>query len=138
MAKFNKTVAKQLRDDLNRALKEIEEKYNIQAKVGNIRFSANELDTKIVFADVVETEEGKTVAMTKQAKEFCARARGLGLHENLLGETMRYEGKNYVITGYNTRASKNPMEFTVDGGRYKASVSYIKRVVKSARPEYIL
>ena len=77
-------------------------------------------------------------AMTKEAKTFIQRAKSLGLSDKLLGEELHHEGKTYIITGYNTRAHKSPIQFTINGERYKSSVGYIKTIIQATRPEYFL
>lgn len=135
--KFDKAQVKSMRDDINNALFELEEKYNVKLKVGTINFDSDTVEAKISFAKMSENQNGK-FAMTKEAKEFIQRAKNFGLSDKLLGEELHHKGNTYVITGYNTRASKNPIQFTVNGERYKVSIAYIKEIIQATRPEYFL
>ena len=62
----------------------------------------------------------------------------MGLSSDMLNESMMYKGEEHIILGYNTRARKNPIEFTKDGRNFKCGIEHMKRFVKATRPEFFL
>lgn len=134
---MTKTDVKNIRTKIDAALKKIAKEYNGEFSMGSIRYGATTLSGKLTFSEFSENKHG-TYLNDKKALAFISKAQGLGLSSTLLNEPIKYNGNTYVITGYNTRAPKNPMNFTMNGEPYKSSVTHLFNIITKARPEYIL
>ena len=136
MRNFTKTNAQMMRIEVAEALQAIEKKYNSKLAIGNIRYGQS-LTIALTFSKMDENEHG-TFINTPKATEFMRRASSMGLSEDMLNEPMMYNGELRVITGYNTRARRYPIEYTSNGKGYKCSVDHMKKFVKETRPEFFL
>lgn len=136
METFSRQDAIKMKEEIEQALSKVAKKYGANVKLGNIRYG-DTLTSKVTFSKVSSNKHGEFV-MTKEAKTFLLRAKGLGLREDVLNEKIRHQGSTYVVTGFNTRAKKYPITYTKDGRRMKSSVEYMKTFVRSGRPELFL
>jgi hypothetical protein len=130
--RFTSQDATNIRKDIQKALKEVAEKYNAEISLGNIHYG-DDLRVKLVFYK----KSGNRV-LTPQLRAYKARADDMNLPLELLDETFTYEGKVYKLIGYNTRARKFPIEYTAGGQQYKCSVLYFKKLIEKVGkyPEY--
>ena len=118
------------------ALEIIAKKYGASCKVGRITYGES-ATVKIEFAKKSSNKNGEVV-LDKAAREFIKRATGMSMRPDVLNEKMSYNGDTVIITGYNTRARAYPINYTVNGKGYKASVNYIQRIVKEVKPHWFL
>ena len=116
---FDKTNLQGLRVEMDRALQAISNKYGITIKAGNASFSGNECTFKVKL----NTKGTDGTVITKEAKDF-DRYKGLhGMDHLSVGDTIYIQGSPYILTGFNTRARKAPINFTNSvGSGYKCSV----------------
>jgi hypothetical protein len=116
---FDKTNLQGLRVEMDSALQAISNKYGITIKAGNASFSGNECTFKVKL----NTKGTDGTVITKEAKDF-DRYKGLhGMDHLSVGDTIYIQGSPYILTGFNTRARKAPINFTNSvGSGYKCSV----------------
>ena len=116
---FDKTNLQTLRVEMDKALQAISNKYGITIKAGNASFSGNECTFKVKL----NTKGTDGTVITKEAKDF-DRYKGLhGMDHLSVGDTIYIQGSPYILTGFNTRARKAPINFTNSvGSGYKCSV----------------
>jgi hypothetical protein len=113
-----------LRHEMDYALRAIGDKYGITIKAGNASFSSNECTFKVKL----NTQESDGTVITKEAKSwdlYANMANGPldGLNHLKVGDTITIQGSPYILTGFNTRARKAPVNFKDTLGRgYKCSV----------------
>ncbi len=133
---FTRRNAQTMRNEIQEALKAIEEKYNAKVNIGNIKYGES-LEAKITFSKMSENKNGSFV-MTPEAKAFTQKAKGIGLNADVLGEKIIHRGHVYEVTGYSSRRSKYPISFTKDEKPMKCSVDFMKDFVRSGRPEFFI
>ena len=113
-----------LRHEMDYALRAIGDKYGITIKAGNASFSSNECTFKVKL----NTTSTDGTVITKEAKTWDLY-KGLthgpldGLKHLSVGDKITISGNTYILSGFNTRAKKAPINFTDLSGRgYKCSV----------------
>lgn len=137
MTRFTKAEVQKLRKELNEAMNAVAEKYGARANIGNISFGID-VSAKFNISRISENEHGEYVH-SKEAQAFLNRAESeFGLKKDVLNEPCKYKGKTYVITGYNTRAKRYPIEITENGKPMKAGIGFMKTFVRAERPELFL
>jgi len=121
---FDNNNLQALRVEMDIALQAISNKYGITIKAGNASFSGNECTFKVKL----NTIGSDGTVITKEAKDW-DRYKALvngpldGLNHLNIGDTITIQGSPYILTGYNTRARKAPINFTDSRGNgYKCSV----------------
>ena len=121
---FNKANLQDLRVEMDNALKSLEKKFGITIKAGNASFSGNECTFKVKL----NTTSTDGTVITKEAKTWDLY-KGLthgpldGLKHLSVGDKITISGNTYILSGFNTRAKKAPINFTDLSGRgYKCSV----------------
>ena len=121
---FNKANLQDLRVEMDNALKSLEKKFGITIKAGNASFSSNECTFKVKL----NTTSTDGAVITKEAKTWDLY-KGLthgpldGLKHLSVGDKITISGNTYILSGFNTRAKKAPINFTDLNGRgYKCSV----------------
>ena len=121
---FTKAEVINLRNEINAALSSIEKKYGIKLNAGNASFSGNECTYKLKANTIgdggtVITRESKNWDFYKNTSTRCG-------HLNV-GDRIKIQGADYILTGYNTRAKKAPIQFkSIDGrNRYKCSINML-------------
>ena len=133
---FTRNEVTSMRTEMNEALAAVAKKYGAAAKIGNISFGEN-VKTTITISRLSSNEHGDYIN-TKEAQEFLRRAKGLGLTQDVLNEKCNYLGNVYVVTGYNSRAPRYPINFTKNGKPMKCGVNFMKEFVHAERPELFL
>ena len=116
---FDKTNLQALRVDMDKALQSISNKYGITIKAGNASYSGNECTFKVKC----NTKGTDGTAITKEATDW-DRYKGLhGVDHLSVGDTITIQGSPYILTGFNSRARKAPINFKNSvGSGYKCSV----------------
>lgn len=101
---LDRTAVRRINSDIEAALKAVADRYGVQIKLGNSRFSNTNCTTKI---DISTVNEGGT-AMTKEATDFNRFASSFGITKKL-GDTFDFRHDSYEITGLKPRSSKYPV-----------------------------
>ena len=121
---FDKSNLQVLRMEMDKALQAISNKYGITVKAGNASYSGNECTFKVKL----NTKATDGTVITKEMKAwglYSNMANGPldGLQHLSIGDKITIQGTPYILTGYNTRARKAPINFKdVLGNSYKCSV----------------
>jgi len=101
MKKFDKVVAKALRDEIDAALKSVGEKYDITFHAGSCRFSEIEMTYKLV----VKTNDNEAVE-EKNKKDWARYCEIRGFDVEDFGKTFESRGSEYTIVGFEMSRSK--------------------------------
>ena len=136
MNRYTRQEVENIRIELQEAIDVVAAKYDSTINIGSISYSTN-IKASITMSKMSENKHGK-FAMTPQAQAFLQRSKRMGFRKDVLGETLMYKGDKIIIKGYNTRARKNPIQFSVNGKNYVAPEDYIKKVVFEVKPEWVL
>lgn len=136
MEKFTRAETKIISERIQKTLNELGVELDLNIDKGGVRFG-EDISFKLTISRNEETEYG-TIKMDKKAIAFVHKARYLGLRKELLGEPIVTPKGTYIITGYNTRAKRYPMEYTINGKSYKGSESTFRDVIQEYRPEYMV
>ena len=121
---FAKGNLQTLRVDMDKALQSVANKYGITIKAGNASFSGNECTFKVKC----NTRGSDGTAITKEAKQwelYAGMTNGPldGLNHLNVGDQITIQGSPYILTGFNSRARKAPINFKNSAGSgYKCSV----------------
>ena len=97
---FNAKSFNALREDINEALKEVEEKHGISLKAGNISYGDLEFTIKLNGVNTSSREDG-------EKEIFARKCRYYGLTPEDFGKEFMMGGKKYTIAGINTKARTN-------------------------------
>ena len=116
---FNRANIKGLRNEIDEALDQVAKKYGITISAGNCTFSGNEANFKLKLNTI---GEGGTVITRESQNWDFYKNRTQCTHLNV-GDKITIQGNPYILTGYNTRARKAPIQFKDSRGNgYKCSI----------------
>jgi len=118
-----------IRGDFAEALKGIEEKYQINLNVGKISFTSTTFTAKIEGAlKTVKSSTGETMNFTSiEAIQYFKYAGMYGLPP--LNSKITLRGKEFIVVGFNPKATKNQVIIEGEAGRFVTSVNAVKRSV---------
>jgi len=110
--KFQKTNVKQFRQDFQLAIAKLEKQYNCNINLGNIRFNANELRSKLTATTTSGQEKRENLNTTYSIGDDVKV-----IHRRCIGETytiVKKLRKNWVLKNHttNTRVRVNPTLIT--------------------------
>lgn len=121
-----------LRADLESHLFMLEEKFGLKIDIGKMTYSGTSVRMSIEAALVAENG----LTLNRKAKDFEQLASLYGFEPDDLGKTFKSGGKEYRITGLNSRAGKMPVlaECLADGRGYKFAEAGVLRALGRAAP----
>lgn len=131
MKNFTLAQTEKMRKEMDEALAIIATKYGATAQLSKVKYGSN-VTAQIEFSKV--SDDGKS--MTKDAETFLLYAQSIGISKDALYKKFSHAGSTYEITGYNTRRSKYPMTYTMDGKPYKSTVANMKSILRT-NPELL-
>lgn len=99
---FTKTELQTFRKDFDTAVIELEQKYGVSIKLGNISYSASEFTGKIIV-----TKDGVS-PFQKQAEYFNQAYNLYGLSKDMLGKTFKTQGYELEFVGIDSKKPKYP------------------------------
>jgi hypothetical protein len=118
---FNRQNIRQINSELEAALKQVAEKYGLEVKLGNTRFTGDNFTTKVQVATVGEGG----ITMSKEATDFNRYKTILGINMEL-GQEFERSGKTYTIVGLKPRSKKYPiLAKCSDSKTYKLPVDLV-------------
>ena len=121
---FNKTKIVQLRSSIDEALDRVAKEYGITISAGNCSFSGNEANFKLKLNTI--GDNGTVITRESQMWDLYKSRTNCG-HLSI-GDTIQLQGNSYILSGYNTRARKAPINFTDSRGRgYKCSIEMLNQ-----------
>ena len=119
---FNKPQIVQLRNEIDKALDRVANKYGITISAGNCTFSGNEANFKLKLNTIGDS--GTVITRESQMWDLY-KGRTQCSHLSI-GDEIQLQGNTYILSGYNTRAKKAPIQFTDSSGRgYKCSIAML-------------
>lgn len=123
ISQFDKPTIATIRQAMDNALEQVASEYGIAIKTGNATFSGNEVSFKVK----ANTLDSSGLANTQEADNFELYKDAIGLGYLSVGDKISLQGKSFKLVGYNTRASKAPIQIQdTQGRRYKCSVKMLK------------
>jgi len=121
---FNKPTIVQLRSSIDKALDQVAKEYGITISAGNCSFSGNEANFKLKLNTI---GEGGTV-ITRESQMWDLYKSRTNCSHLSIGDKITIQGNTYTLSGYNTRASKAPINFTDSRGNgYKCSIAMLNQ-----------
>ena len=118
---FNRQNIRQINSEIEAALKSIANKYGVEVKLGNTRFTGANFTTKVQVATVGEGG----ITMSKEATDFNRYKNSLGINMDL-GQEFERSGKTYTIVGLKPRSRQYPvLAKCSDGKTYKLPVNLV-------------
>jgi len=123
---IEKTRLKDLRGDMDKALKSVGEKYGINFDVGRMVYSDDTI--KVNVEGATTSGPGSTVI----EKDFLKSCRMYGFQPTDLGRTFRTHNGVYCIKGIKTRNRKYPLiaERVLDGKSFKFAPDSVINLLK--------
>ena len=119
ITQFDKSNLQTLRVEMDKALQAISNKYGITIKAGNASYSGNECTFKVKC----NTKATDGTVITKEAMDWDRHKGFHGMDHLSVGDKITIQGSTYILSGFNTRARKAPVNFKDTLGRgYKCSV----------------
>ena len=113
---FDKANLKDLRNDIDAALKQVMDKHGISLSIGNISFNAGRFTTRMT-GQLPVTTENKIVLENPIFQQY-------GFN---IGDTFVHNTKVMKITGYNSRRPKNCVELQDQNGKkFSTSLDMVK------------
>ena len=111
------------RNDFKEAIKEVENKHKISIDIGNITYKDFEFTTRLT---------GKKIEEGIEQKEFDNLCSKYGFKPSDYKRQFASDGDIYHLTGFNTRASRNPcLVFCINKNKeYVSPVSWVKQYLK--------
>jgi hypothetical protein len=118
--KMTRAKVKQLRADIDAALAAVEKKHGVEFDLGRITFTDTDFRGKLTC---------KSADPNADRKIFERDALRVGLKKTAYGKTFTHVGRDYRVSGVNTRAKKYPVKVVdvASGGNYKMSVEALPR-----------
>ena len=96
---INKAILKEFREDFNKAIKPLQEKYGFDIKLGKINYCDDSFDGKLQVFD-------KSKGESKEANEFEKYCHLYGLEKSDLGKTIVCNREEFIIVGLNPSKRK--------------------------------
>ena len=95
------------RNDFSEAVKELENKYNIKLKIGNIEYTESSFKTKLEAVSINSSQDlGKPLEVIKCEEDWKNFHNLFGLDSELLGKEINIYGETYKILGLNHNRRK--------------------------------
>jgi hypothetical protein len=105
MSKITKDLLRNLRDDINTALVETSNKYNVNLRAGNVSYDPT-LGTATIKLEVLTlTDDGEKRDIP--AELFLKHADLLGLNKDDLNKEITISGRKFTVSGYKPKSRKN-------------------------------
>ena len=121
---FNKTKIVQLRSSIDEALDRVAKEYGITISAGNCSFSGNEANFKLKL----NTIGGNGTPITRESQMWDLYKNRTQCSHLRVGDEIQLQGNTYILSGYNTRARKAPIQFKDSSGNgYKCSIAMLDK-----------
>ena len=117
---FNRPNIQGLRNEIDEALDRVAKKYGITISAGNCSFSGNEANFKLKL----NTKGTDGTVITQESMNWELYKSRTNCSHLKVGDRITIQGGTYILTGYNTRARKAPIQFKDVHGHtnYKCSI----------------
>jgi hypothetical protein len=120
---FNRPNIQGLRNEIDEALDRVAKKYGITISAGNCSFSGNEANFKLKL----NTKGTDGTVITQESMNWELYKSRTNCSHLKVGDKITIQGGTYILTGYNTRARKAPIQFKDVHGHtnYKCSIQLL-------------
>jgi hypothetical protein len=108
---FDRDTLREIRADIEVALKLVSAKHGVQFKTNGIRF------TPTTFKVTLEASLGADADAA--ARTLFERETALTPLKGCFGRTFEYFGKTYTVCGYNRRSTRTPVRASTGGKTYR-------------------
>jgi hypothetical protein len=127
ITKFDRATCKLVGEAFHKMTADFAVQYGLTVKPGGGRFDANTFTPKVSFCiPAVDEQSGKTVNK-KDMENFKMMAPMFGIDPDAFGKEVVLNGKTLTIIGWNSRASKSPINLVAaNGAGFKCPVATIK------------
>ena len=122
---FNRPNVQGLRNEIDEALDRVAKKYGITISAGNCSFSGNEANFKLKL----NTKGTDGTVITQESQNWDIYKSRTNCSHLKVGDKITIQGGTYILTGYNTRARKAPIQFKDVFGHanYKCSIQLLNQ-----------
>ena len=120
---IDRSTAIQLGNEFEAALSKLANSYGLTVQLKSRKFGSSTFSAKLEVATVGT----RGIAETKEARAYAQLAGIKGFKKNL-GDTFTSRGVAYIVTGYNTRAHRMPIQAkrVGDGAPFKFTEGVVK------------
>jgi len=120
---LDRNTVKMISNDIEKALGDVANKYNVVINRGNASFTSDNMTLKLNVSTI--GNDGNV--MTKEATDFNTYASMNGVTKSL-GDIITHGGHNYKLVGWKPRSKKYPVlvEKITTGKKFKFSISLVK------------
>lgn len=87
------TTLQTFRKDFEQAVKDLEAKYEIKLKLGNISYTSEKFSCKLEAVSIEEGQEGKSVTLIQAEKDWNRYCGLYDLDKKMLGKTIKVKGQ---------------------------------------------
>lgn len=123
---FNKQEFKNFRNDVEVALREVAEKYNVDIRAGKINY------TEIDFNMKLEVKAREVNGVSYEQAEFNEYCVMFGFKESDYNKEFTYGNKKYNLIGFKPRSRKYPVLVKKEDGKtYKMTTEIVKQLIAS-------
>lgn len=119
---FTKTNLDNIKFEMNKALQQVSKQFNIQLKVGGIRYEDNSCTIKVNCA--IDNGDGEASIDKTNWNNYCFLSE---MKKEDFGKQFMLFGKSYTICGYDKRAKKYPIIAKNKNKRYKFQSFMVKQ-----------
>ena len=125
---------REVRKDLDLALKEIGKKHGVNLESGNTSYTPTNFTMKIKASIIVGGE-----IQSQERVDFKMFSKMVGLEPEDLGKVFRCQGSLYEIAGYKKQCTKRPILCVKqsNGKRYKFSSDMVQLLIKETYNSFI-
>ena len=124
---FNRDNLKELRENLNKVLKDFGDEHGLVLSFNNISYTQSECSTRLTITRRRGNETAEDTIQKNEKKNFVQNAASVGLAPEDFEKNIRLQNSWFTITGLNLRCKKNPVLIKrEDGKNFKCSVADAK------------
>ena len=124
---INKETVEQFRADFNKAMEELEEKYDLTIKLGTISYWKDHFTAQLEANAGRDPEQIARAAFDRNVWKVAEFGVKEGMYMRIF---VGRDKRRYALTGINTKASRYPLEYIdiLTGERYKSSGRMIDHI----------
>lgn len=117
------TNIRKINAEIEKALKSVEKQFGVKIELGNSRYSSDNYATKLTVSTI--SEQG--VVKSPLAKHYELYKEAHGFRSDLkVGDSFLFNGKSFVLKGYDNKKRKYPIIAEFNGKTYKLPIISVK------------
>jgi hypothetical protein len=124
VSSFDRATLRNIRADMERAMKSVADQYGITLDIGAMRFSDNEFSTRVTAKTGDGTDAARNLWVQYQFRH--------GMEASDFGREFESNGDTFRIAGFKPKGKKYPITAVRvrDGAKYKFPIAAVKRGIK--------